>query len=212
MGLRFWAAQAMSFALLTSAAINAAASTTTYDEAINGDLSGVAASPTPWTLAAGGNLLVGSAGTDALAGTADYDLIALEIPTGHQLDSITIVSYTNPDIYAMSFFGLQAGSPWLDNFGWNMSGAWLMGWTHVQMQMAGLDLLPMIYDHAAEPGFPIPLPAGVYTMLIEDIDTVNSYSLQFNVSAVPEPAGAALAAVAMAAVGSLRRRRSARSR
>ena len=207
MGVRVWCARAITFALVTCAAVNAVALTTTYDEAIDGDLSGVAASPTPWTLAAGGNLLIGSAGTDALAGTADYDLVALEIPMGHQLDSITIVSYTNPDIYAMSFFGLQAGSPWLDNFGWDMSGAWLMGWTHVQMQMAGLDLLPMIYDHAAEPGFPIPLPAGVYTMLIEDIDTVNSYSLQFNVSAVPEPAGAALASSALAGVGSLRRRR-----
>lgn len=205
MGWRFWSAQAMGFALVTCAAVHAVASTTTYNELVNGDLSGVAAAPTPWTLAAGGNLLVGSAGTDAVAGTTDYDLVALEIPAGHQLDSITIVSYTNPDIYAMSFFGMQAGSPWLDKFGWEISGAWLMGWTHVQMQMAGLDLLPMIYDHAAEPGFPIPLPAGVYTMLIEDIDTVNSYSLQFNVSAVPEPAGAML--VGMAAIGMIAARR-----
>lgn len=205
MSLRFWSAQALSFALMTCAAANAVASTTTYDELVSGDLSGIAESPTPWTLAAGANLLAGSAGTNAIAGTVDYDLVALEVPAGHQLDSITIVSYTNPDIYAMSFFGLQAGSPWLDKFGWDMGGFWLMGWTHVQMQMAGLDLLPMIQDHASEPGFSIPLPAGVYTMLIEDIDTVNSYSLQFNVSAVPEPASAAL--VGMAALGMIAARR-----
>jgi hypothetical protein len=175
-----------------------------FDEAVLGDLSGIPASPTPWALSAGSNRLSGVAGTDS-AGMTDFDLVALEIPAGHQLDSITIISYSNPDVFAMSFFGLQPGSPWLDGLGFDINGAWLMGWAHVQTHMAGFDLLTMIQDHANEPAFDIPVPAGVYTMLIEDVDTIISYSLQFNVSAVPEPTTAALLSTAIAMV--VRRRR-----
>ena len=167
-----------------------------YDEAILGDLSGVAASPTPWALEAGANSLIGTAGRNVLAETADYDLVSIEIPVGHQLDSITLVSYTNPDIFAMSFIGLQAGSPWLDGFGFDIVGNWLMGWTHIQTPMAGVDLLPLIQSHANPPEFTLPLPSGVYTMLFEDVDTTIGYSLLYNVSAVPEPGSFALLTIA----------------
>jgi hypothetical protein len=185
------------------AAINVA-SASNYDEAILGDLSGIAASPTPWELEAGANALIGGAGTNALAGTADFDLVSIEIPAGHQLDSITLVSYSNPDVFAMSFVGLQAGSPWLDSFGFDIAGYWLMGWTHIQTPMAGVDLLPLIQSHANPPEFSLPLSSGVYTMLIEDVDTTISYSLLYNVSAVPESAGAATITMALVGLAALR--------
>jgi len=178
-----------------------------YDEAILGDLSGVAAAPTPWVLEAGANSLVGTAGRNVLAETADYDLVSIEIPAGHQLDSITLVSYTNPDIFAMSFIGLQAGSPWLDGFGFDIAGDWLMGWTHIQTPMAGVDLLPLIQSHANPPEFTLPLTSGVYTMLFEDVDTTISYSLLYHVSAVPEPGSIALLASAAMGMAAQQRRR-----
>lgn len=205
MGWNNWGRWA-SAALLAWCATCDVASSATYDEAVDGDLSNVPASPTPWTLTAGANRLTGVAGTNPDTGVTDYDLIALEVPAGHQLDSITILSYSNPDIYAMSFFGMQPGSPWLDGLGFDIVGHSLLGWAHVQNQMGGMDLLPMIQDHANPPGFDIPLPAGVYTMLIEDVDTTISYSLQYNVSAVPEPACGALATMAMLGIGCVRRR------
>ena len=205
-------AAAIGFSALFTCLAASFAMAANYHEAVDGDLSSVAVSPTAWNLTAGANTITGSAGTNHAAGTVDYDLLAFTVPAGHQLDSITILSYSNESEFGASFFGLQADSPWYDGFGWNIGGYWLMGYAHVQASNVGTDLLPRIHENAPPPEFTIPLPSGVYTMLIEDIDTVNSYSLQFNVSAVPEPAGAALAAVAMAAVGSLRRRRSARSR
>lgn len=209
MSLTNWRAQAMAVALLAWCAATDVAHAATYDEAILGDLSGTAAAPTPWTLEAGANPLIGTAGTNALAGTADFDLVAIEIPTGHQLDSITLVSYVNPDVFAMSFIGLQAGSPWLDGFGFDIVGYSLMGWTHIQTPMAGVDLLPHIQSHANPPEFTLPLPSGVYTMLLEDVDTTISYSLLYNVSAVPEPGSIALLATAFMGTAALRRRRRA---
>jgi MYXO-CTERM domain-containing protein len=209
MNLSNWRGRAIVVVLLAWCATSRVAWAAAYDESILGDLSDVPAAPTPWTLAAGANQLSGTAGTNALFGTADYDLVALEVPAGHQLDSITIVSYSNPDIFAMSFVGLQAGSPWLDGLGFDIGGYSLMGWAHVQTHMGGMDLLAMIQDHANPPGFSIPLPSGVYTMLIEDVDTMISYALQFNVSAVPEPAGAALALAGALGLGGVRRRQRA---
>ncbi len=202
-----WRGAAMTVALLTCCATTVVATAATYDEAILGDLSGTAAAPTPWVLEAGANPLLGTAGANALAGTDDFDLVAIEIPAGHQLDSITLVSYVNPDVFAMSFIGLQAGSPWLDGFGFDIAGYWLMGWTHIQTPMAGVDLLPLIQSHANPPEFTLPLPSGVYTMLFEDVDTTISYSLLYHVSAVPEPGSTALLATAFMGAAALRRRR-----
>lgn len=207
MSLMNWHAGAFAVALLVCWTTTNPANAATYDEAILGDLSGTAASPTPWVLAAGANSLIGTAGANALAGTADFDLVAIEIPAGYQLDSITLVSYTNPDVFAMSFIGLQAGSPWLDGFGFDIVGFWLMGWTHIQTPMAGVDLLPHIQSHANPPEFTIPLPSGAYTMLLEDVDTTISYSLLYNVSAVPEPGSIALLATSIMGVAALRRLR-----
>jgi hypothetical protein len=209
MSLTNWRARAMAGALLAWCAATDVAHAAAYDEAILGDLSGIPASPTSWTLSAGANPLIGTAGTNALAGTADFDLVAIEIPAGHQLDSITLVSYANPDVFAMSFIGLQAGSPWLDGFGFDIVGYSLMGWTHIQTPMAGVDLLPHIQSHANPPEFTLPLPSGVYTMLLEDVDTTISYSLLYNVSAVPEPGSIALLATSIMGASALRRRRRA---
>lgn len=195
-------------ALLTclTASFVAAAS---YSETIDGELSAIAASPTPWALNAGANVLTGAAGTDHAAGSVDYDLLALTVPAGHQLDSITILAYANQSAFGASFFALQAGAPWLDGFGWNISGFWLMGYAHVHASDVNKDLLPLIHENAPPPEFTLPLASGVYTMLIEDIDTPFNYSLQFNVSAVPEPSSLAIGGLACAGLAAFRRRYSA---
>ena len=204
-----WRGRAIAVVLFAWCAAIDVAVAASYDEALLGDLSGTAAAPTPWVLEAGENSLVGTAGSNHVAGTADFDLVAIEIPAGHQLDSITLVSYVNPDVFAMSFIGLQAGSPWLDGFGFDIAGYSLMGWTHIQTPMAGVDLLPLIQSHANPPEFTLPLPSGVYTMLFEDVDTTISYSLLYHVSAVPEPGSIAMLATAFMGAAAIRRRRGA---
>jgi hypothetical protein len=201
-------AAAIGFSALFTCLAASFAMAANYHEAVDGDLSSVAVSPTAWNLTAGANTITGSAGTNHAAGTVDYDLLAFTVPAGHQLDSITILSYSNESEFGASFFGLQADSPWYDGFGWNIGGYWLMGYAHVQASNVGTDLLPRIHENAPPPEFTIPLASGVYTMLIEDIDTPFNYSLQFNVSAasVPEPSSLAIGCVACAGLAAFRRR------
>ena len=192
-------------ALGYSAAVARAAA---YTESINGDLSGVAAAPTPWALELGANPLTGTAGANFNAGVTDYDLVAFTVPAGLRLDSILVTNYQNANPFALAFFGLQAGTPWLDGFGFNIGGTFLMGWSHLDSTMVDVDLLYAIQDHANDPPFAIPLGSGAYTLLIQDVDTTFDYTLTFHASAVPEPSTAALLAVAGLACCRGRRRRS----
>lgn len=172
-----------------------------YDESVLGDLGSVPQAPTPWTLELGANPLTGTAGGNFFAGTSDYDLVSFTVPQASRLDSIIVANYENVDEFSMSFLGLQAGSPWLDNLGWDIQGYWLLGWMHLQSSMEGVDVLEEMWSNSASSAFQLPLPSGVYTLLIEDVDTVMSYSLVFNVTAVPEPAAAGLLALGAAALG-----------
>jgi MYXO-CTERM domain-containing protein len=180
-----------------------------YDETVQGDLSGAPAAPTAWVLAPGANVLSGRAGRNAQAGTEDYDLTAISILPGQQLDSVIVTSYKNQNEFAIAFFALQAGSPWMDALGSDVGGEHLMGYSHLESSMTGIDLLPEFQSHASDPVFAVPLASGVYTMLIQDIDTTFDYALTFNVSSVPEPASASLAVLGLAVAA---RRRQGRER
>lgn len=196
---------ALTLAVIAWACSPLAARAADYAESINGDLSGVAATPTPWVIGSGANVLTGTAGANFNTGVNDFDLVAFTIPAGLQLDSVLITNYQNVDPFALAFFALQAGTPWLDGFGFEIGGNFLMGWAHVDSTMEGVDLLYKIQDHANDPPFAIPLGSGTYTMLIQDIDTTFDYTLTFHASQVPEPASATL--LAIGGVGILRRRR-----
>lgn len=189
------AACALTLAVIAWACSPLTARAAAYTESINGDLSGVAAAPTPWVLELGANPLTGTAGANFNTGANDFDLVAFIVPAGLQLDSVMVTNYQNIDPFALAFFGLQAGTPWLDGFGFEISGNFLMGWAHVDSTMEDVDLLSLIQDHANDPPFAIPLASGTYTMLIQDIDTSFDYTLTFHASAVPEPASAALLAI-----------------
>lgn len=206
MSVSNWRGRALAIAFLAWSMATKVAISATFDETVHGDLSGMPASPTPWVLETGPNALIGTAGVNAVTGIADFDLVAIEIPAGRRLDAITLVSYENPDIFAMSFVGLQAGSPWRDGLGFDIAGYSLMGWTHIQTPMAGVDLLPLIQSHANPPEFTLPLPSGIYTMLLEDVDTMIGYSLLYHVSAVPEPGSAGLILVGAIMLGRRKRR------
>jgi hypothetical protein len=192
---RAWLASAV-------ALISTAASGANYDEALLGDLSGVPAAPSSWNLTAGTNILKGSAGT-----SSDYDIVSLTIPAGHRLDTLTLDAYQIQG-YA-SFLGLQTGSTWTAGLGWSVNGEALLGWDLFDVGMVGTNRLPSIAlnGNTIAPQFTPPLGSGSYTMLLQDTASTYNYQFTFNVSAVPEPATAGIAAIGFLAIGRLARRR-----
>lgn len=174
------------------------ASAASYNESIDGDLSGTPATPTAWMLDVGANVLTGRAGLIAGTFDYDYDLFAITIPAGRQLDSIELTNYENVDPFGFGFIGMQAGSPWLDTVGPAVSGAFLMGYTHIEPVLEGGDVLSKMQEHSGEPPFTVPLGPGTYSLLIQDIELAYDYTMTFNVSGVPEPSSAALLAIGAA--------------
>jgi hypothetical protein len=187
-----------------SAAFDALAAN--YDESVTGDVSNDPQAPMPWTLDLGPNSINGTAGGNFFANASDYDFVRFTIPPGEQLDSIMVDTYQNVDPFSQSFLGLQQGAPWLDGVGWDILGYWLYGWMHLESTSPGVNALDKMQENA-NADFQIPLPSGEYTLLIEDVDTVMTYKLTFNVSAVPEPAGLALVTISgLLGAGCLRKR------
>jgi MYXO-CTERM domain-containing protein len=175
-----------------------------YLESASGDISSNPQMPMEWALEPGANSINGTAGGNFFAGLSDYDLISFTVPLGYKLDSVKIDAYLNIDEFSQSFIGLQAGSPWLDAVGWDIQGNWLLAWMHLENSSPGTDMLQKLLENAISADYKVPLDSGVYTMLVEDVDTVMTYGLTFHVSAVPEPAAATL--VAVGALALLRRR------
>lgn len=194
---------AATVALSIAAPLGHVASAALHLESINGDLSGTSASPTPFTLTAGANTLSGD------ASPSDFDIVAITIPTGHQLDSFILTQYTNDSEFGSSFMGLQPGNTWTTGMGTGVAGDKLIGWEVFDASLANTNLLPLMAANGASlnpsGGFSVPLPAGTYTLLLQDTATAFTYAFSFNVSTVPEPATLGIAGTAVALLA-LRRR------
>jgi hypothetical protein len=172
-----------------------------FDETVDGDLSGNPAVPTSL-----GTLSLGANALSATFGGGDFDLLTFAIAPGQQLNSITLNSYSGR---ALSFSGLQGGTVWTAGLGGAVDPTNLLGWTHISGGVVGTDILDDYGLGSGALGFTPPLPAGNYTLEIQDTGGAVSASLTFNV--VPEPSGVALTAIGLiglAASGWRRKRQS----
>jgi hypothetical protein len=178
-----------------------------WNESSNGDLSNNQAAPTPITLSSGINSVIGT----TVAG--DQDWLALTIPAGFQLSSDVLESYVSTD--SQGFTGVQAGSSFVGNPETTPSA--YLGYAHYgtaasngalgTTDLVGVNLLPIMgntADATGSQGFTPPLPAGVYTFLIQQTGATTNYQFDFGVTAVPEPGS--LCMLAMTGVMMLRRR------
>jgi hypothetical protein len=108
---------------------------------------------------------------------------------------------------AFSFLGIEAGPivsiPW----DWTSIESPLFGWAHFGSSSVGRDLLPELGSAPGAIGFSGPLPAGIYTLWIMELDMGSMYSWDFGlaVTAVPAPGTAVLLAAMLR--GPSRRRR-----
>jgi hypothetical protein len=161
---------------------------TSYDEGVNGDLSGNMAAPTSLVLTPGSNPVAGS----TIAGDLDY--LTISIPAA--LREIVLTQYDN--LTTVSFIAVQSGTTFTEPPG-TPNVANLLGWLHFGGGFVGTDVQDDIGNGVGAIGFDGPLPAGDYTFWIQETAPYTAtYAFDFVV--VPEPGSAALALLGLAAV------------
>lgn len=171
---------------------------TLWNESASGDLSDLQASPTALALSIGVNSIIGTVG-----GTNTKDFVALTVPAGDKLTSITLAAYSSTD--AQGFTGVQAGSSFV---GSTVSADSYLGYAHFgtgatngnlpPTNLIGTDILPLMGNTTLAQGaggFTPPLGAGTYTFLIQQLGANTSYQFDYNVAQAPEPTTVSLWAI-----------------
>jgi hypothetical protein len=156
-----------------------------HDESLLGDLSDDGASPTLLAVSLGVNQVIGSTGL--VDGARDLDLFRIVIPEDAVLSSLRFSRYDEtPTRSGGSFLAIAAGgevdtglgSVHLSNVLVNGTGEWL------DDLAAGSRFGP---PHAMVTGLVAPLAAGEYTVWFEEISTTIDYSMELEITPVPEP-------------------------
>lgn len=161
-----------------------------WNEAVNGDLSGVGLAPTALSLATGGNAVRGTTGRAFAGGPVDLDYFTVVVPAGHELSELNVLA----DTLALgdgSFIALMTGSTFTVP-PTTATAAGLLGWTLFSDTNIGDDLLGFMSTPSfGSSGFSPPLPAGSYSFWVQETAVgVSTYALSLVVTAVPEPATA----------------------
>ncbi len=188
-----------------------ATSAATLDEAVTGDLSNDRLAPTLFTLDAptGGVINTLSGSTGRVAGVVDRDYIHIVVPTGFLWTALNVGNITTGGGGAGAFIGLASGNtmPVLPTA---TDATGLLGWKLYGAGDRGTDILDdMALPNNGSSGFSRPLPAGSYTLWIQELATGDfPYSFNLTVTAVPEPASALLMLLGLSgAVAAARRAR-----
>jgi MYXO-CTERM domain-containing protein len=174
----------------------------THDESVNGDFSGDRLAPTALVATPGVNLAAMS------SATGDRDYFTFTVPTGWLLSAIQHVTYDSND--DVSFIALQAGTQLTEPPTGTNPGN-LLGYLHFGDATVGSDILDnLAASNTSVPpamGFTAPLGAGPYTFWVQQTGAAASYSLEFMLTPVPEPATWGLWLAGLAGVAAVRRRR-----
>lgn len=174
------------------------ASAITVDESFLSDLSGNFSNPAAFTLDIGSNSLIGQIGNNGDTGATngqDADYITFTVPAGTELTSINVDSYLLVGSTGGSFFGYVAGTSFGGQGGGDIDG-------NVIFNAGSGEIL----DNLGVAGT---LAAGDYSFWLQETGNVTvDYSLNFSVSAVPEPSVYALLIGSLAFACVIIRRRS----
>lgn len=206
---RFFTHAACGLAMLLPTVAAAALS---YDEATSGDFananlasSGISPGTFAGVLSDTVNTIKGDFGIST-SPVRDTDVFSFTIPAGFQLTAINLTYTTiSGDSGGGSYFGIQGGLDIGTGFatvGSNLSNVLIDGSGELLARFAA----GPEFDGT---GLTAPLGAGNYTMFLSETDAVVGYSVDFAVSAVPEPGEWAMLLAGLALVSGIACRRAA---
>lgn len=178
---------AMGFCVIVTMGSFAPAATV-YSESASGDISGNRTSPTVRTLGLGSN--------DVFATTqsGDQEYLTLIVPSGMALKNLFLRADTPSSFDQTAFISIASGSPFPFDPATAGSAAGSLGWAHFAPFNIGQDLFPtMRTSDLGSSGFGTQLPAGTYSVAIQQLGTSVTYQLDFTTVAVPEPMAIAFA-------------------
>lgn len=165
--------------------------TVVWDEDVAGDLSNDRLAPTILAVGLGTNTLVGSMGGGGP--TTDRDYFSFEVPAGAELSALIVNPGTGIS-GGSSFFAIQAGGQVTATpEGQNVGD--LLAFGHYGTDAVGTNLLAALLP----PGTAV-LPAGRYSVWVQETGGTVAYSFSLMIGAVPEPAPLALFAGGLAAL------------
>ncbi|MEM6690349.1 MAG: hypothetical protein AAF664_13035 [Planctomycetota bacterium] len=186
-------------------AMPATAQTSLHDELIDGDLSGAISSPTGLSIVTSGDFSISGSVVDSdqddtfAPGGAigDYDVFTVTLASGLQIDALTLDAFGGG---GQAFIGVQEGTELTVNTATNGNSfpAVASGFTLVDSSEVGENLLTDlglgVFGSVPAFSLPNPVSSGDYTFAFQNTGTnTNTYTLGFQVSAVPEPAAGSLA-------------------
>lgn len=180
-----------SIILFCSMIVVSAHAATAYDEAVNGDLSNDNLSPTSISLGVGENLILGSTVHEP---SLDRDFFTIAIGAGHALNAVVLSSYTNTD--DLSFIGYKVGGQFA---GLGFSG--VDGWG-----LIGDPPGPSVGDDVLSFLAGGPVGPGVYSFWLQETTGSTTYTLDYQVAAVPLPAALPLFVSGLLGLGAMARR------
>jgi len=172
----------------------------TYNETVDGDLSGDRFNPTALALEEGVNTItMRVVQSDAPGGDRDY--FTFNVGAGLRMDSVNLVGSTLPEggFDATAFVGLDTG----DTFDFDpvtFTGS-LSGFVLTTPDLIGTDILPQLNT---ESGDPVPSPPGDYSFWVQQTgDDLTEVTLEIVIT--PAPAGVGV--FALGGLVAARRRR-----
>lgn len=149
------------------------------DEGFVGDFSDNPSSPTIWSLGAGANELI--AGTS----TGDLDYVSFTVGNCDTLDSVTVNAFSETGGDVVAFVAIQQGATFTvtpDSANDRLDE--LFGYRHIGPADINQDILAEMGRASGAAGFTSPLPAGTYTLWLNQLGSLSEYTLGFNVSRV----------------------------
>lgn len=133
-----------------------------FMESESGDLSGEIDAPTPLEVGPGANTVTAS------TASGDLDYVTFTVGPCDVLTQLTVESFTPADTGdSVAFLAIGSGSTFAAPFeGGATDVSALLGFSHFGFADIGQDILPRVGTGAGTLGFTTPLPAGDYTMWI----------------------------------------------